>query len=72
MVDKSNHFILVNAIYSVSRLAKLYVNHIFNLHGISVSVVLDKGSQFFSPFWFKFLKALGTRLDFNIAFQTDG
>ncbi|WRX15004.1 Integrase [Theobroma cacao] len=44
------------------------------LHGILITIVSDRGSQFTNQFWKRLKKALGTRLDFTMAFhpQTDG
>ena len=45
-----------------------------SLHGVLVSIILDRGTQFTSRFWQKLQEAMGTQLDFNTAFhpQTDG
>ena len=73
-LTKSAHFLPVKAIYSIVKLAKLYVKHIVCLHGVPVSIVSDRGSIFTSQFWQKLQEAMGTRLDFSTAFypQTDG
>ena len=44
------------------------------LHRVPVSIVFDRGSILTSRFWQKLHEAMGTRLDFSIAFhpQTDG
>ena len=73
-LTKSAHFLPVKAIYSIVKLAKLYVKHIVCLHGVPVSIVSDRGSVFTSRFWQKLQEAMGTRLDFSTTFhpQTDG
>ena len=73
-LTKSAHFLPVKKTYSTDRLARLYVNRIVCLHGVPVSIVSDRGATFTSVFWQELHKALGTRLDFSIAFnpQTDG
>ena len=43
-LTKSAHFLPVKTIYSVAKLAKLYVKHIVCLHGVPVSIVSDRGS----------------------------
>ena len=55
-------------------LTELYVNEIVLLHGIPLSTMSDRDPQFTSRFWKELQSALGTRLNFSIAFhpQTDG
>ena len=52
----------------------MYIEHIVSLHGVSISIVSDRGTQFTSRFWQKLQEAIGTHLDFSIAYhpQTDG
>ena len=62
------------ATYTVDNWAQLYVKEIVRLHGVSISIVLNRDLRFTSAFWRGLQKALGTRLDFSTAFhpQTDG
>ena len=71
---KSAHFLPVRLDYSMDRLAELYVNEIFSLHGIPISILYDRDPWFTSRFWKELQSALGTRLNFSTAFypQTDG
>ncbi|KAJ8754603.1 hypothetical protein K2173_010694 [Erythroxylum novogranatense] len=57
-----------------AQLAQLYVDIIVKYHGVPVSIVSDRGTQFTSRFWHKLQEAMGTQLDFSTAFhpQTDG
>ena len=59
--------------FSLERLAKLYINELFKLYGVSVSIVSNRDPQFTSRFWSKLQKALDTTLHFSTAFhpQTD-
>ena len=50
-LTKSAHFLPFKATYPVAKLAKLHVKHIVCLHGISVSIVSDRGYVFTSRFW---------------------
>ena len=77
MVDrltKSAHFQPVRTDYSLNKLAELYIREIVRLHGIPISIILDRDLRFTSRFWGKLQEALGTRLNFSIAFhpQTNG
>ncbi|KAA3474119.1 reverse transcriptase [Gossypium australe] len=51
------------------KLAKLYVAEILRLHRVAVSIISDKDPRFTSQFWKVLHEALGTRLDFSIAFH---
>ena len=58
----------------MDRLAELYVSEIVQLHGIPLSVVSDRDPRFTSRFCKELQSALGTQLNFSIAFhpQIDG
>ncbi len=73
-LTKSAHFLAVKATYSLSRLARLFVDEIVRLHGAPVSILSDRDPRFTSHFWPKLHQAMGTRLSFSIAFhpQFDG
>lgn len=45
------HFILVRIDYNVIKLSKIYVKKIVSLHGVQVSIVLERRTQFTSNFW---------------------
>ena len=44
------------------------------MHGVPISIISDRGTQFTSHFWLSMQKELGTRVDLSTAFhpQTDG
>ncbi|PTD30764.1 hypothetical protein C5N13_00680, partial [Sinorhizobium meliloti] len=71
---KSAHFIPVNVTYNAEKLAKIYISEIVRLHGVPLSIISDRGTQFTSKFWKTLHAELGTRLDLSTAFhpQTDG
>ncbi|KAJ9141155.1 hypothetical protein P3X46_031728, partial [Hevea brasiliensis] len=73
-LTKSAHILLVRMDYSLDKLAKLYIDEVVRLHGVPVSIVLDRDPRFTSRLWGSLQKALGTRLNFSAAFhpQTDG
>ncbi|XP_043817392.1 uncharacterized protein LOC122725037, partial [Manihot esculenta] len=45
-LTKSAHFIPVRSGYSVDKLAQVYVDEIVRLHGVPVSIVLDRGRTY--------------------------
>ena len=52
----------------------MYINDIMSFHGISLSIISDRGTQFTSRFWRNFQNGLGTQVKLNTTFhsQTDG
>ena len=58
----------------VNQIGTLHTCDIVSLHGVPMSIISDRGSQFTSKFWQQLQKALGTQLHFSTAFhpQTDG
>ena len=49
-LTKSAHFLLVDTRYSTEKYAKLYFDRVVTLHGVSLTIVLDRGSVFVSRF----------------------
>ena len=54
--------------------AKLFVDHVFRLHGLPEVIISDRDPRFTSKFWKGLFDLLGTDLRFSTAFhpQTDG
>ena len=67
-LTKSAHFIPVKVTYNAEKLAKLYISEIVRLHGVPLSIISDRGTQFTSMFWKTLHAELGTRLDLSTAF----
>ena len=57
--------------FTLERFCRLYIGEIVRLHGVPVSIVLDRDSRFTEHF---FQKTMGTRLTMSTTFhpQTDG
>ena len=55
-------------------LARKFVQEIFRLHGILETIIFDRNTRMTSRFWTTLNTALGTRLNFSIAYhpETDG
>ena len=72
-VTKSGHFIPVKVTYNAEKLARIYISEV-RLHGVPLSIISDRGTQFTSKFWRTLHVELSTRLDLSTAFhpQTDG
>ncbi|WMV33471.1 hypothetical protein MTR67_026856 [Solanum verrucosum] len=64
-LTKSAHFIPVRIDYNVHLLANVYVKDIVRLHGVPLSIISNRGTQFTSKFWRKLHDELGTQLTFT-------
>ena len=73
-MTKSAHFLPIKTSYSAEDYAKLYISDMVKLHGVPLSIISDRGTQFTSHFWKSFQKGLGTKVKLSTAFhpQTDG
>ena len=73
-LTKLAHFLTICNTFSLERLARLYINEIVKLHGVSILIMSDRDPQFTSRFWLKLQKVFGTTLHFNTTFhpQTNG
>ena len=68
-LTKSAHFFPGKSTFSVSKWAQIYLKEVVRLHGVLVSIVLDRDPRFTSKFWKSLQSTLGTRLDFNTTFH---
>ena len=73
-LTKSAHFLVVQMTFTLERFYRLYIREIVRLHGVPISIVLDRDPRFTTHFWKSFQKAMGTRLTMSTAFHshTDG
>ena len=65
-LTKMKHFIPCRETTDAKALARLYVEHVWKLHGLPDSIVSDRGGQFIADFW----KALCERLRINSRLST--
>ena len=73
-LTKMGHFIPLPALPTAEATATALVRQVFRLHGLPNDVVSDRGSQFTSKFWTRFLQLLGAQVKLSTAFhpETDG
>ncbi|GKD50129.1 putative reverse transcriptase domain-containing protein, partial [Tanacetum coccineum] len=73
-LTKSAHFLPMREDYKMDRLTRLYLNEIVARHGVPISIISDRDSQFTSRFWESMQEALRTRLDMSTTYhpQIDG
>ncbi|KAA3466142.1 integrase [Gossypium australe] len=57
-LTKSAHFIPVHTDFSLDRLVELYISEIVRLHGVPVSIILDRDPRFTLRFWKRLQEAL--------------
>ena len=59
---------------SLEKIAKIYQDKIWKLHGIPRKILSNRGPQFASKFMEELTKALGTKRQLSMAYhlQTDG
>ncbi|WMV29959.1 hypothetical protein MTR67_023344 [Solanum verrucosum] len=57
-MTKSAHFLRVKTTNTAEDYAKLYVQEIVRLHGVPISIISDRGAQF----WKSFQKGLGSKV----------
>ena len=73
-LTKSSHFMPVNLVISMAKLAQIYIKEIVRLHGLSSSIVYDQDPMFTSQFGQTLQDALGTKLRMSSTYhaQIDG
>ena len=71
---KSAYLLVVRMTVTLEEFCRLYIREIVRLHGVPVSIVLDRDPRFMAHFWMSFQKGMGTQLMMSTAFhpQTDG
>ena len=57
--SKQAHFIPYATIPTAPKLATLFLQHVYRLHGLPKRILSDRGVQFVSKFWRTLLKELG-------------
>jgi hypothetical protein len=75
IVDRSTsaaHFIPVKATHPMSKLAQRYIEKILRLHGAQRSITSNKGPRFVTQFWQSSQDAMGTSLEYNLAYLEIG
>ena len=50
------HFIPLSHPYTIAKVASLFMQHVFKRHGMPVTIVSDRDSNFNSLFWFELFK----------------
>ncbi|KAK9395824.1 retrotransposon-derived protein PEG10 [Crotalus adamanteus] len=69
LFSKQAHFIACKGLPSAQRLAKLFLKHIYRLHGAPKRIISDRGVQFTAKFWRNFLTLIGSSQGLSSAFH---
>jgi hypothetical protein len=68
-LSKSAHFIPINTAYRVEKYAEIYIARVLYLHGVSKTIISDRGSQFVARFWEQLHTSLGSHLIHSLAYH---
>lgn len=68
---KFAHFIPLTHSFTTSRVVGLFIHNVFKLHGLSISMVFDRGLVFLSSFWKSFFIIQGSSLNFSSAYHSE-
>jgi transposase InsO family protein len=73
-LTKMKHFVACKDTCNAEDVAKLYVSHVWKLHGLPETVVSDRGPQFVSAFWKHLIHRLKIQSLLSTAYhpETDG
>ncbi|GJT14546.1 putative reverse transcriptase domain-containing protein [Tanacetum coccineum] len=73
-LTKLAYFLPMKTTDNMEKLTQLYLKEIACRHGVPISIISDRDSQFASSFWRSLQRALGTNLDISTTYhpQTDG
>ena len=73
-LTKMTHIVPCIKEVTVSQYARLFVDNVFQLHGMPEVIISDRDPRFVSKFWEELFSLLGNDLRFSTAFhpQTDG
>lgn len=70
-LSKKCHHITISKKINAERLANLFVHHVWKLHSLLRSIVLDRSTQFINDFWKFLYKRLGINLKLSIAWHLE-
>ena len=72
--SKMVHLVALPTDATATVVADAYIQHVFKLHGVAMSIISDRGSVFTSNFWRAVHMGLGTKLSFSSTYhpQSDG
>ena len=69
-LTKLAHFLAVRMTFTLKEFCRLYIRKIVRLHGVSVSIVLDRGSQVYGSLLEEFQESHGNTVDDGYYFSS--
>lgn len=69
LFSKQAHFVPCKGLPSAQRLARLFLLHVYRLHGAPRRVISDRGVQFTAHFWRSFMRLLGSTQGLSSAYH---
>jgi hypothetical protein len=68
-LTKYSHFFPLSHLFSVIDIAKVILENIYKLHGMSLSIVSDRDVIFTSRFWKEVMEMLGIKLNYSTTYH---
>ena len=68
-LTKMTHMVPCTKEVTASQYARLFVDNVFQLHGMPKGIISDRDPRFMSKFWEELFSLLGTDLRFSTAFH---
>lgn len=69
LFSKQAHFVPCPGLPSAWKLSKMFIQHIYRLHGVSCCIILDRGVQFTAKFCCHFLTLIGSSQGLSTAYH---
>jgi hypothetical protein len=67
--SKYSHFLPSTHPFSASKVAKLFLDNVYKLHGMLATIVSDRDRVFTSSFWQQLFTMIGTQLCMSLAYH---
>lgn len=68
-LSKQAHFIALEHLFTATIIAQLFLDNIFKLYGILISVISNRDKILLSSFWKELFKLLGTEFNFSTSYH---
>jgi hypothetical protein len=68
-LTKYAHFLALKHPYTTEKLAQVFMNQLFKLHGMPQTIISNRDAIFISKFWTEVFKLQGVFLSFSTAYH---